>query len=252
MAPHPFLDTAGPVAIAHRGGASDWPENSLAAFQHAVSLGYRYLETDVHVTADGVLVAFHDSELDRVTDGSGRIEELRWDEVAQVQLGADQRIITFDELMSALPQARVNIDPKSDAAVEPLAAALERHDALDRVCVGSFSDARLARLHARFGERICLSMGPRETLRLRLSSWGLPLRRFRARCAQVPIRQSGVPIVDGRFVRRAHQLGLKVHVWTIDEPATMHRLLDLGVDGIMTDRPEALASVFDERGLPLG
>lgn len=223
----------------------------MPAFQNAIDLGFRYIETDVHATSDGVLVAFHDSRLDRVTDREGLIAELTWSQVRGARLDGDEPIVAFDDLMASFPDARVNIDPKSDAAVEPLIAALRQHDALDRVCIGSFSDSRLGRIHEVFGSDVCLSMGPRETLRLRLSSWGAPFRRFRARCAQVPPRQSGVPIVDRRFVDRAHELDLAVHVWTIDEPDDMRGLLDLGVDGIMTDLPAVLADVFGERELDL-
>jgi glycerophosphoryl diester phosphodiesterase len=248
---HPFLDDGGPVPIAHRGGAGSAPENTLPAFQHAVDLGYRYVETDVHVTADGVLVAFHDSRLDRVTDRVGLISELTWSEVSQAKVDGIEPIPRFDELMRTFPQLKVNIDPKSDEAVGPLVRALRRLDALDRVCVGSFSDARLAQLHDELGTDLCVSAGPRETLRLRLASLGLPFRRFRAHCAQVPTHRSRVPIVDSRFVERLHDLGMHVHVWTVDEPAEMHRLLDLGVDGIMTDLPAVLLDVFTERGLAI-
>ena len=251
MATHPFLDTAGPVAIAHRGGAGPWPENTMPAFENAARLGYGYIETDVHATLDGVLVAFHDQHLDRVTDTTGAIAEHRWSDLRAVRVGGSEAIVRFDELLQSFPEVRVNIDPKSDTAVEPLITLLRQHSALDRVCVGSFSDARLGRVHDAFGRSVCLSAGTREALRMRAVSLGWPWRRFRARCAQVPIHQGRVRIVDRRFVDRMHSLGIDVHVWTIDDPRDMRELLDLGVDGIMTDQPEVLAEVFAERDLPL-
>jgi len=245
---HPYLDDTTPVAFAHRGGAEEHPENSLAAFRHAVSLGYRYLETDVHLTADGAVLAFHDDTLDRVTDRTGRIADLSAAEVAKARIGGKEPIPTLDALLEEFPDARLNIDPKGDPVVEPLAGVLERHGALDRVCVGSFSDRRLRRLRRLLGDRLCTSAGPIATATFRLASLGLPVPRGTHDCLQVPVRQSGIPVVDHRFVALARRRGLKVHVWTIDEPDEMHRLLDLGVDGLMTDRPTVLRDVLRERG----
>ena len=247
MVVHPFLDHPGPVAFAHRGGASTHPENTLAAFASAVGLGYRYLETDVHATADGVLVAFHDGRLDRVTDGSGAIADLPWAEVRQARVDGREPIPTLDELLDSFPQARLNLDPKDDRAVEPLVRALQRHAALDRVCVGSFSDERLRRLRADLAG-LCTALGPREVARLRLGGPLGTVRPFAGHAAQVPPTIGGVPLVTAKFVSRAHSAGLHVHVWTIDDPVEMHRLLDLGVDGLMTDRPEALKQVLQDRG----
>lgn len=247
--PHPYLDTATPIPIAHRGGAGAWPENTMPAFQGAVNLGFEYVETDVHATADGVLVAFHDNRLDRVTDRVGKISELPWNEVQKALVDGKEPIPRFAELMQSFPNLKVNIDPKSDNAVEPLIRELKELDALNRVCVGAFSDSRLGKFHEEFGEEICLSMGPIEVVAARFSSWGFPKTNFRARAAQVPIRQGPIPIVDKRFINRMHSLGLAVHVWTIDEIEEMNWLLDLGVDAIMTDVPATLLEVFRHRGL---
>ncbi|MFM8861545.1 MAG: glycerophosphodiester phosphodiesterase [Acidimicrobiia bacterium] len=245
---HPFLEHDGPIGFAHRGGAGDWPENSMEAFAAAVSLGYRWVETDAHVTADGVVIAFHDDHLDRVTDGTGAIADLPWAEVAGARIDGRAPIPRLDELLTTWPDLRVNIDPKHDEVVEPLADLLERTGTLDRVCIGSFSDRRLERLRSRFGERLCTSMGPRQIAALRLASLGIPIRPGRADCVQVPVSTRGVTIVDRRFVSRCHRSGLDVHVWTIDEATEMERLLDLGVDGIMTDRPPTLRDVLAGRG----
>jgi glycerophosphoryl diester phosphodiesterase len=244
----PFLDHPGPLAFAHRGGACEWPENTLRAFAHAVDLGYRYLETDTHMTRDGVLLAFHDHALDRVTDGSGLIADLPWSEVREARVDGREPIPTLEELLTEWPDVRVNVDAKHDAAVEPLADLIERLDVLDRVCVGSFSDRRLSRLRARLGPDLCWSYGPRGILRVRLGSLGIPAGDLGAACAQVPVSQKGIRIVDRRFVRFLHARGQQVHVWTIDDADEMHRLLDLGVDGIMTDRPQVLKAVLEERG----
>ncbi|PKW06502.1 glycerophosphoryl diester phosphodiesterase [Streptomyces sp. 1222.5] len=247
---HPYLDHPGPIAFAHRGGAADGLENTVAQFRRAFETGYRYMETDVHATADGRLVAFHDTTLDRVTDGAGRIADLRWDDVRQARVGGREPVPLFEELLETFPEVRWNVDIKAEPALRPLLDLIERTDAWDRVCVGSFSEARVLRAQRLAGPRLATSFGTRGVLSLRLRSWGLPAAvRRSAVAAQVPEAQSGVPVVDQRFVRAAHARGLQVHVWTVNEPARMHRLLELGVDGIMTDHIDTLRKVMEDRGV---
>jgi glycerophosphoryl diester phosphodiesterase len=248
----PFLDHPGPLAFAHRGGAGDSPENTLPAFENAVQLGYRHVETDVHVTADGVLLAFHDDRLDRVTDRTGAIVDLPWREVAAARVDGTEPIPTLEELLGSFPDLRINIDPKADGSVEPLIEVIERTGAIDRVCVGSFSDRRITRIRSRLGPRLCTSPGPRGIARLRAAATArfLPApRRLAGRhgCVQVPVRGAGITIVEPGFIDLCHRLDLQVHVWTIDDPDEMHRLLDLGVDGIMTDRVGVLKDVLAGR-----
>ena len=242
-----YLDHPGPLAFAHRGGASEHPENTMLAFESAVRLGYRYLETDVHVTADGVLTAFHDDVLDRVTDCTGRVCELPWSEVSRARIGGEP-IPLLEEILATWPDVRVNIDAKDDASVVPLAAVIDRAGAHDRVCVGSFQEARLRRFRRLTDGRVCTSMGRSAIVRLRTASYGPPAGRFGAGCVQVPVRSGRIQLADLRFVAAAHRRGLQVHVWTIDDPVEMDRLLDLGVDGIMTDRPAVLREVLEGRG----
>lgn len=245
----PFLDWPGPIPFAHRGGASEAPENTMPAFEHAVALGYRYVETDVHVTADGELIAFHDDRLDRVTDGTGVIAELPWARVQSALVDGREPIPRFEDLLGAWPDLRVNVDPKHDAAVEPLAEVLLRTGSVDRVCVGAFSDKRIARLQTLVGGALCTSMGPRQVARLVAASNHMPGgANLTAPCAQVPTHQGRLPLVTERFVSTAHRRGVQVHVWTIDDRLEMARLLDLGVDGIMTDRPQALRELLEQRG----
>ena len=247
---HPYLDHPGPIPFAHRGGAADGLENTVAQFRRAVATGYRYIETDVHATADGRLVAFHDATLDRVTDGAGRIADLPWREVRQARVAGSEPVPLFDELLETFPAVRWNVDVKAEPALRPLLELLERTGAWDRVCVGSFSEARVVRAQRLAGPRLATSYGTRGVLNLRLRSWGLPVAvRRSAVAAQVPESQSGIPVVDRAFVRTAHARGLQVHVWTINEPDRMHRLLDLGVDGIMTDHIDTLREVLVDRGV---
>ena len=263
---HPFLVESGPIAFAHRGGAGEAPENTLAAFEIALSLGYRYLETDVHLTRDGVLVAFHDDRLDRITDRTGAIGELGIAEVEAADAGhafspdggrtfpfrgRGLRVSRLEAILARWPHVRVNVDPKSDACVGPLAALLDQLGAWERVCVGSFSDHRLGRIRALGRGRACTSMGPRAVALARLTTASSVMRRLGADCIQVPIRRGPIPIVTKRFIAAAHRAGLPVHVWTINEETTINELLDLGVDGIMSDRLHLLRGVLSRRGLAL-
>jgi glycerophosphoryl diester phosphodiesterase len=245
-----FLDWPHPIPFAHRGGGGEWPENTMLAFASAVSLGYRYLETDVRLTSDGVLVAFHDDVLDHVSDRTGRIAEVPWAEVRQARVQGEP-IPLMEDVLGAWPEARVNIDAKADDAVPALVDSIGRTSAHARVCVGSFVDRRVHRLRAATGGRVCTWMGRRQMARLRLASLGLPGSTF-APCAQVPTRYGRVPVVDRRFVDAAHRRGVAVQVWTVNERAEMERLLDLGVDGILSDRPTLLKQVMVERGLWVG
>lgn len=260
----PYFETSGdasrptrPVAMAHRGFSLDGLENSMAAFRAAVDLGYQHLETDVHTTSDGVLLLFHDDTLERVTDGRGRISDLTAAEVAAARIGGLEPVPLFDELLTAFPHARMNLDVKDRDSIRSLAAAIERHGAHDRVLVASFSDRRRRAVLRLLSRPVASSAGvvtnglfvllgpllPAGLLRLVLRR---PLRDVQA--LQVPVRHGVVRVVTPGFVRRAHRLGLVVHVWTINGPAEMHRLLDLGVDGIVTDRADLLKQVLQERG----
>ncbi|MCB0999350.1 MAG: glycerophosphodiester phosphodiesterase [Acidimicrobiales bacterium] len=243
---HAFLDWDGPIPFAHRGGASDAPENTMPAFEDAVALGFRHLETDVQVTADGVLVAFHDDDLQRTCGRPGRISQLPWHEVREARVGGVAPIPLLDDLLGAWDDVRINIDCKADAAERALVSTLRRHRALHRVCVGAFSDVRIARLRAALGAELCTALGPRHVALLKFGRLGRP-KRLPGLVAQVPVRQGRLTVTDERFVERAHALGIHVHVWTIDDPAEMERLLDLGVDGLMTDRPAVLREVLRRR-----
>jgi glycerophosphoryl diester phosphodiesterase len=225
----------------------------MAAFEGAWRLGYRYMETDVHATSDGVLVAFHDDKLDRLTDRSGAIADLPWSEVRLARVGGTEPIPLLEDLLGMGPDVRVNIDVKAEAVIEPLAAMLRRMDAIGRVCVAGFSDRRVSAMRRALGPDLCTSMGPLDTARLRAASVLPAFVRDRLGprdipCAQVPVRQSGIPVADASFIREAHRRDVQVHVWTIDDPNVMAALLDQEVDGIMTDRPAVLKTVLAARG----
>ncbi len=246
---HPYLQHDGPIAFAHRGGHDVAPENTMASFRHAVSIGYRYIETDAHRTVDGTLVSFHDPDLNRTCGLDANIVEMTAAEVAEARVldaqGDGHRIPLMTELFETFPNVCFNIDAKSDEAVEPLADLIRRLGAVDRVCLASFRLSRLKRLRTLLGPKLLTNMSPSEVSSLRVVG---RLRGGDPRAAQVPPRVRGLDIVNARFVSNAHRLGLPVHVWTINKRHEMERLLDLGVDGIMTDETELLRDVMNSRG----
>ncbi len=248
------LDQPGSVlAFAHRGGA-EHPEvtgleNTLFAFEHAVALGYRYLETDVHVSLDGVLLAFHDDVLDRVTDATGAISRLRHDEIREARIGGREPVPTLAEVFDALPaDTHFNIDIKSLGAVHALAHFVSARAAQDRVLVGSFSGRRLHEFRDLTSATIATSASPAEVLAF-TGAPNLSVARRLGRgfdALQVPHRHRSLSVTNPRLVRRAHAAGKQVHVWTIDEAEEMRALLALGVDGLMTDRTDVLKAVLVE------
>lgn len=245
--------------MAHRGFDLHGRENSMAAFQAALDLGFRYLETDVHATADGVLVAFHDRTLDRVTDARGVIGELPWSTVARARIGGIEPIPRLEDVLGTFGQARVNIDVKHRSAIAPLVQVLRRTGAMQRVCVASFSDRRRGAVVRALGPDLATSLGVSRTTAFLAASL-LPHRgpldaggaqRLAARgavCLQLPRSAGPVPVITARTVEVAHAVGLQVHAWTINDPAAMHELLDLGVDGLVTDRADVLRDVLHARG----
>jgi glycerophosphoryl diester phosphodiesterase len=245
--PSGYLDHPRPLAFAHRGGAGHFPENSWKAFEHAVDLGYAYLETDVHSTSDGTVVAFHDRTLDRVTDRAGRIADLTAAEVRAARIGGTEPIPMLDDLIMAWPDVRFNIDVKDEPVIGPLVEVLRRTNCWDRVCLTSFSGRRLDATRRLLPRPVCSSTTPAGigAIRARLPVKTLAAR-FAARsvkCAQIPASMATVP-----FIARAKAVGLQVHAWTVNEAAVMRRLLDLGIDGIMTDETETLREVLIARG----
>ncbi|HEV3067494.1 MAG TPA: glycerophosphodiester phosphodiesterase family protein [Streptosporangiaceae bacterium] len=269
-----FLDAPRPLAFAHRGGAAHAPENSWRAFEHAVGLGYRYLETDLQATADGVLVAFHDKTLTRVCGQDGRVRRLSHAELSAARIEGTEPIPALEDLLAAWPDVRFNLDVKDVPAIAPLPEVLRRTNAWDRVCVVSFSAARLRAARRAIGRPVCMAASPLGTAVVRFGArrgrrdrpgpgqpgpgqpgllraaragqqWPLTdwLTRSGVRCVQVP-----ASMATPSFIGRAHALGLQVHAWTVNDRPAMERLLDLGVDGIMTDETVALREVLTARG----
>jgi glycerophosphoryl diester phosphodiesterase len=247
--------------MAHRGFSATGDlrglENSLPAFAAALELGFTYLETDVRATADGELVAFHDERLDRVSDGTGELAGRTWEQVRDVRIGGREPIPRLEDVLGSFPHARFNLDVKTERAIPGLDAVLRRTRAHGRVLVTAFGERRRrAALAAVGGAEATSASSPGTALAVAGASLGVPgLVRWALRdvlAVQVPVRQGDLEVVSARFVDAVHRAGAQVHVWTVDDPVQMHALLDLGVDGLITDRADVLKDVLTARGQWVG
>ncbi len=253
---HPYLNGPYPRAYAHRGwhtGDLAGLENTMAAFRRAVEEGFRYLELDVRLTADGVVVVHHNPNVEDRTPGAGLIARLPYSALRKVRVGGREQIPRLSDVLEELPEARVTIELKSDAVVAPVLRLLHASDAWHRVCLGSFSERRVEIVRRAGGGQVLTSLGRRSAFALRARAWldrsttapGLPVH---GALAQLPRRYGRLAVVDPALVRTAHGMDLEVHVWTVNDPAEMRALLDLGVDGLLSDRPDLLRAVLQDRG----
>ena len=245
-----YGDDPGPLAIAHRGGASLGPENTLDLFARSTALGFRYLETDVRVTRDGVAVAFHDESLLRVTGHDARVRDTDWGVIRTLRvLDSGSRVERIEDVLACFPDACFSIDVKEAAVVEPLAAAITRTSSAHRVCVAGGWDRWLAAVRDLTAPDLRLALGWRElaTLTACARSRVRPPRLV-GEFVHLPPTLAGMPLLRQRVVDLAHGQAKKVVAWTIDQPIQIHQLLDLGVDGIITDRPDVLREVLVARG----
>lgn len=248
------LKLTGPLAIAHRGSRELWPENTMVAFQGAVDLGYRWLETDLHLSSDGVVMCIHDGTVDRTTDRRGPVAGFEAAELEKMDAGRSHRqtgrpgVPRLEEVLSIFPDLALIVDLKEDGLEQALFDLLVRLSAIDRVVVGSFSDRRLRRFRSVSDGAVLTSAGPSAVLRTRLTPAGRTVRRV-ADALQIPEVFGRMRIVDPGLIDRARQAGMATHVWTVNAVEDMNRLLDWGVDGIITDRPDLLRDVLVARGL---
>lgn len=246
-----YADITAPIALAHRGGGGLAPENTLAAFALSVSLGFRYLESDVRVTRDGRLVCFHDATLDRVTDGRGRLADRSLADLRKLEVAGGERIATLDEVLEAFPDTFLSVDLKDEAAIAPLVQLLKRPGVAERLCIAGAWDRWLLDVR-REVPGVATTLGWRSlTTLIACARAGVrpPRHVASAPFAHVPVRVGRLRIHIERVIEMAHDLGVRVVTWTVDDPDTMSHLLDLGADAVISDRPDVLRTVFIARDL---
>jgi len=245
MTIHPYLNQSGVSISAHRGGSEEAPENTLESFSYAIGLGSSYIETDVQLSADGIPYIFHDDDLSRLLNMEVKFNSLYSDQIEKLKLFESYQIPKLETALTQFPNALFQIDLKTDEVALPAMKVIENLNAFDRICIASFSSNRLQKVRKKFPDT-CLSMGPKEILKLLLASFGLYNKTIYGDCLQVPIYHYGIKLVTRRFVKYVQSIGLKIHVWTINDENTMRKLIDLGVDGIITDRPKLLKEVLSK------
>ena len=245
MTIHPYLNQSGVSISAHRGGSKEAPENTLESFGYAIGLGSSYIETDVQLSADGIPYIFHDDDLSRLLNMEVKFNSLHSDQIEKLKLFESYQIPKLETALTQFPNALFQIDLKTDEVALPAMKVIENLNAFERICIASFSSNRLQKVRKKFPDT-CLSMGPKEILKLLLASFGLYNKTIYGDCLQVPIYHYGIKLVTRRFVKYVQSIGLKIHVWTINDENTMRKLIDLGVDGIITDRPKLLKEVLSK------
>lgn len=245
-----------PVVFAHRGGAEEAVENSVAAFARLRDLGFTHIETDVQLTADGQVVISHDETCERGFGQPGKFSDYTFAQLQEFRNQAGEPPSLLGDVLEMFPEMYFNIDAKTDEVAGPLLEVIERAGAADRVLVASFSEKRLEKIRQDSPQELTTSLGVSAIVRLLMASetvsnaqtWHVPGPADKVRAAQVPEKTRGVRVVSPRFIATAHTAGLAVHVWTVNDRETMEKLLDWGVDGIVTDRPSLLREVLIERG----
>ncbi len=256
----PALTHQYPIAMAHRGSTVLWPENTMMAFQGAVDLGYKYLETDVHASSDGVLMCFHDPILDRTTDATGPVSARSLTELAALDAGyrfdpvhhfparaMGVTIPSFEELAMTFPDAILTVDLKAPRIEQLMVDTIRRLKLFDRVILGSFQEKRVRTFRKLAGEGVATSAGPRETAKIVFGARAGRSMRVTADVLQVPEFHRGINVVNERVIDVVQSQGKQVHVWTVNAVEEMTRFLDMGVDGLVTDRPDLLKELLVER-----
>jgi len=234
-----YLRYKGLEVLAHRGGAEESFENTIESFGYSISLGCKFIETDVQVSSDGIPYIFHDNDLNRISNISSNFDSLSSSEIDKLLIFENHKIPRLEDVLNNFPDTSFQIDFKSDEVVAPALEVITKTKSNDRVCIASFNSKRLEKIRNQH-PYLCISMGPNEVFKTLLSSFGLYRNSIPGDCIQVPIRYYGIRIVTKRFVNFLKSRGLKVMVWTINDVETFKYLIDLKVDGIITDKPKLL------------
>ena len=239
-----YLNYSGVAVLAHRGGSFESFENTIESFYYSQSLGCKFIETDVQISSDGIPYIFHDETLTRLLGKNDVFSNLDSSEIEDLRIFESHKIPRLDETLQTFPDMYFQIDVKTDEVAMPALEVIHKCRAEDRVCIASFNSSRLSKVNNKYPE-ICLSMGPNEVGKMLLSSFGLYKKTIMGDCLQVPMYYYGIKVVTKRFIDFIHSKGLKICVWTINDEKTFRKLIEMKVDGIITDKPKFLYEVLN-------
>tara|TARA_B100001996_G_scaffold378688_1_gene363239 strand:+ start:958 stop:1692 length:735 start_codon:yes stop_codon:yes gene_type:complete len=234
-----YLHYDGLEVLAHRGGAEESYENTLESFEYSKNLGCKFIETDVQVSSDGIPYIFHDNDLKRILNIDSRFDALSSNQIDELKIFDHHKIPKLEEALNEFPDLSFQIDFKTNEVVNPALDVINKTKSFERVCVASFNSNRLNRVRKSF-PNLCISMGPNEVAKTLISSLGLYRGNIDGDCLQIPMTYYGIKVVTRRFVDYVKSKGLKIMVWTINDVATFEHLIELNVDGIITDKPKLL------------
>ena len=239
-----YLDYEGIEVLAHRGGAEESYENTLESFEYSQSLGCKFIETDVQVSSDGIPYIFHDDDLKRICEIPKKFDSLKSDEIDSLTIFNNHKIPKLEDALNKFPDLSFQIDFKTDEVVEPALNVIQKNNSSDRVCIASFSSKRLERVRS-VSPNLCISMGPNEVFKTLLSRYKLINKPLKGDCLQVPMKYYGLTIVTKKFVEYLKSKDIKIMVWTINDVETFKYLIQLEVDGIITDKPKLLFETLE-------
>ena len=227
----------------HRGDASSYIENTLEAFKSAETLGYKYIETDLRETKDGKIITFHDANIKRITGSNITINRSSLSDIRMRRLPKNETIPTIDEVLEELPDSYFNMDLKVSNMEEKVLKKIKSHNALDRICLGSFNSKTIKKINV-LEPKIITSMGLAQVVKYKFFNI-----KSNSKLIQIPVSWNGIKVITKGFIEKLHNDNLKVHVWTINKENEMQRLIDMGVDGIMTDNAIGLMNVMKKNNL---
>ncbi len=242
-----YLNYNGLAVMAHRGGSLEAPENTIESFKYAIEIGSDIIETDIQLSSDGVPYIFHDDDLKRIPGIEKNFNDLLASEIDELNIFGDFKIPTLEETLKQFPDTKFQIDFKTDEVVDPAIEIINKLPHVKKnLCIASFSSQRLQKIKSKLSD-VTYSMGPHEVLKLLLKSFGIYRGKVGGDCLQIPIYRYGIKIVTKRFVDFCKRENIKISVWTINSTEEMDYLIDLDVDGIITDKPKALINLLASR-----
>ena len=232
------------IGLSHRGNSKKFIENSFEAFNSVVQMGYKYIETDLRMTLDKEVIAFHDPDLKRLFNLDLQVKDLTFNEIANLFKEKNCSLLTLEDVLKEFPKIYFNIDLKVEEVIQDSIKVVADFNAFDRVCFASFHSNRTGKV-LRYNQNAIVSMGMKDIALFKFFKFNNKNKKI----IQIPLKWKGIKILTRNLIQKAHKSNLLVHVWTINDRKLINNLIDLGVNGIVTDEPELLMEIMKERDL---